>query len=306
MKLSEKIALVSCADHNYFELLNELIDSVLRFDLNKTLKICIVDGGLKKEQREILESKVYLVKSLKHNLVGFEKYEKYPYFAGLVSRIFLRETFSEFNKFIWIDSDAWLNSWNAIDYLVQASKNGKLAAVATADRHNKKVLTFKWLAGSLGFMKSQNFKHAKSSGYSMEICRKLALKPHINCGVFCLESNSNFWEIWRKEYEFSIKKGRFFGADQIAMNVCVYHKNCEVELLPHFCNWIPSSENTLWDDEKKKYVEKFYPHNEIGIMHLAGGIIVDGKDIRYNKNLKINIKTTLNETIQKSLRFSFD
>ncbi len=40
--------IVSLADANYFELLNELVDSVKRFDQSKEFDICIMDAGLEK------------------------------------------------------------------------------------------------------------------------------------------------------------------------------------------------------------------------------------------------------------------
>jgi lipopolysaccharide biosynthesis glycosyltransferase len=303
---NNKITIVSSADHNYFNMLNELIDSILRFEQSSEIKICIVDGGLHKNQLEILKSKVFKIRTLNHDLKNIEKFKKNPYFTGLVSRLFLRETFPEFEKFIWIDSDAWLNSWDTIEYLINASTNGKLAAAATADRHNEKLLNFKWLCGPFGLMKSQNFKHARNSGYGSNVCKKIALKPHINCGVFCLDYNSSFWDLWKKHYIFSIKKGSFFAKEQLAMNICIYHENLPCELLPHFCNWIPTADTILWDENRKIFVEKYFPHNPIGIMHLAGGYKVDGVDMRQDKSKKISIKTTEGHTILRSLRYHFD
>ena len=45
--------IVSLADANYFELLNELVDSIKRFDQSKEFDICIMDAGLEKNQIEI-------------------------------------------------------------------------------------------------------------------------------------------------------------------------------------------------------------------------------------------------------------
>jgi len=307
MKLyNQKIAIVTCADHNYFKLLEELIESILRFEDSKYLSICVIDGGLTSEQKEKIKYKICSIRNLKHDLIGFEKYEKKPYFVGLVSRLYLRETFPEFDKFIWIDSDAWLNSWKTIEYLIEASSNDKFAAVATADRHNEKVLNFKWFFRSIGIMKSQNFKHALSSGYGLNVSRKLALKPHVNCGVFALNSNSGFWDVWQRHYKLAALKGRFFASEQLTMNICIYHENLKTELLPHFCNWIPNSKNILWDENKNCFVEQYYPNNEIGIMHLAGGFFVGKKDMRYNKDLKIKISTLSGKKIYKSLRYSID
>ena len=46
--------IVSLADSNYFDLLNELVDSILKFSESKEVDICILDAGLSDEQKNIL------------------------------------------------------------------------------------------------------------------------------------------------------------------------------------------------------------------------------------------------------------
>ena len=57
----------------------------------------------------------------------------------------------------------------------------------------------------LNLLKSQNFKHAIKKGFSINIAREVGLRPHLNAGVFSLQKNSNFWDVWRKNFEFCIK-----------------------------------------------------------------------------------------------------
>ena len=59
----KKNAVVSLADSNYFELLNELIDSIKQFNESSSTAICILDAGLKEDQLKILSSKVDEIKS---------------------------------------------------------------------------------------------------------------------------------------------------------------------------------------------------------------------------------------------------
>ena len=54
--------IISLADSNYFNLLNELIDSINRFEQSKTVDICVMDAGLTEEQIKILEKKVFQIK----------------------------------------------------------------------------------------------------------------------------------------------------------------------------------------------------------------------------------------------------
>ena len=42
----KKNVIVSLADSNYFELLNELVESIIRFEKSKEVAICILDAGL--------------------------------------------------------------------------------------------------------------------------------------------------------------------------------------------------------------------------------------------------------------------
>ena len=48
----------------------------------------------------------------------------------------------------------------------------------------------------------------------------------------------------------------------------------------------------------------FLPNQKIGIMHLAAGIWKDGKDMRVDKSIKIDIETLNNKKILKSLRYN--
>ncbi len=61
-------AIVSLADSKYFELLNELIDSILSFKDSESISICILDAGLQSDQIKILERKVYKIVKAKWDI----------------------------------------------------------------------------------------------------------------------------------------------------------------------------------------------------------------------------------------------
>jgi hypothetical protein len=56
----KKNVIVSLADSNYFELLNELVDSIKSFEKSKDTAICIVDAGLSETQKKILAISTFL------------------------------------------------------------------------------------------------------------------------------------------------------------------------------------------------------------------------------------------------------
>ena len=82
--------IISLADANYFELLNELVDSIKSFDQSKEIAICIMDAGLQKDQVEILEKKVDQIKKAEWDIeIPDFKVKGREWLNSQVSRAFL-------------------------------------------------------------------------------------------------------------------------------------------------------------------------------------------------------------------------
>tara|TARA_B100000900_G_scaffold312317_1_gene271135 strand:+ start:193 stop:1104 length:912 start_codon:yes stop_codon:yes gene_type:complete len=300
-----KNVIVSLADSNYFPLLEELIDSVKRFKESTNVDICILDAGLTNEQKESISNKVKEIKSAEWDIEvpGYKVKDK-EWLKSQVSRAFLPKYFPNYEKYLWIDCDAWVNDWNSVELYFKACDGGKLGITQTIGPGYKITSKVNWLLGKLAIIKSQNFKHAVKSKIGYDKARKLAFAPHINIGVFSLEKNSEGWSSWQNNLSKTLKAGNIFGSEGLAINMSVYIDNLETEFLPLNCNWITSNLLPKYDEKQKTFVEPYLPNYKIGIMHLAAGIWKDGKDMRADKTIKIKIKTLTNESIFKSLRFS--
>ena len=293
-------AIVSLADSKYFELLNELVDSILRFKESREVKICILDAGLDTNQIKILENKVHKIVKAEWDIeVPEYKVRGREWLKSQVSRAFLPDYFPGFEKYLWIDADACVNDWNCLEMYFKGSDNNTLSISSSADRSYGRVLRADWIFSNIAFVRSQNYKHARSSGFSNKIAREVALKPHLNIGVFCLEKNSPHWEVWQKNLKEALKKGRIFGSEQIAMNITIYCDNMKVEILPAYCNWF-LIENLKYDQTNSTFVEPYLPNHKIGIMHLAGKT---ADKYRFDKNNLIEVRTLDNKTIKKNIRF---
>jgi hypothetical protein len=301
----KKKVIVSLADANYFPLLEELINSIKRFEESKNIAICILDAGLTKEQKEKLSNKVDEIKSAEWDIdVPDYKVKDKEWLKSQVSRAFLPKYFPNYDKYLWIDCDAWVNDWNCIELYFKACDNGKLGITQTVGPGYKITSKVNWLFGKLALIKSQNFKHAVKSKIGYDKARKLAFAPHINIGVFSLEKNSKGWEVWQSNLSKTLKAGNIFGSEGLAINMSVYIDNLETEFLPLNCNWITSNLLPKYDQQKKIFVEPYLPNYKIGIMHLAAGIWKNGKDMRVDKSIQIEIETLEEKKIIKSLRFS--
>ena len=293
--------IVSLADSNYFELLCELIDSIKSFEESKNIAICILDAGLNDNQKNILLKKVDTIKKANWDIeVPSYKVIGKEWLKSQVSRAFLPKYFPGYNKYLWIDADAWVNSWETIELYFKGSDNNKLSISTSADRAYGRVLKVDWLIGGFAKIKSQNYKHAKSSGFSEKIAREVALKPHLNIGVFCLEATASHWDVWKKNLNIALKSGKIFGSEQIAMNVTIYIDKLDVEILPAYCNYT-LIDGMKFDTKRNTFVESYLPNHKIGIVHLAGK---HNNNIRMNKNSLIEVRTLEGKIIKKSARFN--
>ena len=300
----KKNVIVSLADSNYFPLLDELINSIKRFEESSSVAICILDAGLTNEQKEKLSEKVDEIKSAEWDIeVPDSKVKGREWLKSQVSRAFLPKYFPSYEKYLWIDCDAWVNDWKTIELYFKACDDGKLGITQTIGPGYKITSKVNWVFGKLAIIKSQNFKHAVKSNIGYAKARKLAFAPHINIGVFSLEKNSTSWNSWQKNLEQTLTGGDIFGSEKLAMNMSVYIDEIETEFLPLNCNWITSNLLPKFDEDNSTFVDPYLPHYKIGIMHLAAGIWKDNKDMRLNKEITIDIKTIQGKILNKSLRF---
>ncbi len=300
----KKNVIVSLADANYYPLLSELINSIKRFEKSRDISICILDAGLSEQQKDELSSKVDEIKSAEWDIeVPDSKIKGREWLKSQVSRAFLPKYFPNYEKYLWIDCDAWVNDWQTIELYFKACENEKLGITQTIGPGYKITSRVDWVFGKLAIIKSQNFKHAIKSKISYEKARKLAFAPHINIGVFSLEKKSTTWKKWQENLKQTLKGGDIFGSEQLAMNMSVYIDNVETEFLPLNCNWITSNLLPKFDEVNNTFVEPYLPNYKIGIMHLAAGIWKDNKDMRLNKEIEIDVKTVQGKILNKSLRF---
>ena len=128
----KKNVIVSLADANYFPLLEELVDSIKRFKQSENVAICILDAGLTSQQREKISNKVDEVKNAEWDIKvpGYKVKDK-EWLKSQVSRAFLPKYFPDYDKYLWIDCDAWVNDWNCVELYFKACDDGKLGITQT-------------------------------------------------------------------------------------------------------------------------------------------------------------------------------
>ena len=95
----KKNVIISLADSNYFELLNELIDSIKRFEESKNIAICILNAGLKNNEIESLSKKVDEIKDANWDIeVPKYKIGQKEWLKSQVSRAFIPNYFTGYEN----------------------------------------------------------------------------------------------------------------------------------------------------------------------------------------------------------------
>jgi len=90
----KKNVIISLADANYFELLDELVNSIKRFKESENIAICVLDAGLDDSQKEVLSKKVDEIKKANWDIeVPAFKIKGKEWLKSQVSRAFLKIIF---------------------------------------------------------------------------------------------------------------------------------------------------------------------------------------------------------------------
>lgn len=294
--MKNSFAVVTGGDANYFQLISELVASLRALEQGRTCPICIIDAGLTDEQVTFLESQDCIVHQpgWEYNLADLRLRGR-TYLKANIGKAFLPDYFPGFETLIWVDADAWIQDFSAIELMRKGAAQGAMAVVAQTGRYRTTELRLDWLFGRFARIRSINYKNALRAGWPRAICRDIAIKPTLNAGVYALRADAPHWEAMRRWQEAILKRGRIFTSDQLAMALAVYVDGLPVELMPEWCNYMGPWK---FDQASGKFVEFYLPNHILSVVHLAGE-----DQMRRDLNFKRDMPDVNGNICQKSLRF---
>jgi len=259
--------ITSAADSKYFPLLCSLVRSICDKPEAKSVDLAVLDLGLQPAERAwLVERGVHVAAPLAsvHRTTSKQQY-------AFSSRPLLPECFPGYDVYMWIDADAWVQDWAAVDLYFEGAAGGALAIVPSFDRGYRELLPTLTLKTRLGVeygLRSWMYDSYRRC-YGRSAAQRLAFKPTLNSGVFALRGDAPQWREWQDCYRRSRHSRRMFGFDQIALTYAVYERGLEVEYLPAWCNWVCSRGLPKVDSRREALVEPFLPHCTLGIVHLV-------------------------------------
>ena len=294
-----KIALISGCDANYFPILREWIESIRRFPQSKEFDICILDAGLTDAQRLALKPLTSAIINPQWPCPLPEaKIKGHEFLKACVCRPFLNTIFPGYDIYIWMDADTWLQDWRSIDLLIEGAQRRRIALMAQVDRGYPRAGRIKWI-GRWPW-KVRNFYYSNAlQAFDFKTAKTLLTRHVLQAGVFAIHKDAPHWTHWQKLILKALKKGNIFTAEQLTLGIMCHIDGLEAEILPAWAHWLCEFK-PLWDEDKNIFVEPFLPHEPIGILHLSGF-----DEMRLNRSITTDFKTTRGKTIQKSYRFPF-
>jgi SAM-dependent methyltransferase/predicted O-methyltransferase YrrM len=282
-----QIITITAADANYFELVRGTILSVREKPEGANVAIGFFDLGCTPEQLEWLETQVNIIQKpdWEFNFPG--KNEAPHYLKGLLARPFLRRYFPNFDIYLWIDADAWVQDWQAVELFVKGAAKRGLAVVPELDRGY-------YLAyGKLPWYWEFVYRDYQAA-FGEEVAKQLHSYPTINAGIFALHKDAPHWELWAEYLDEGLQRHVSLMTDQIALNRLVYGTEMfdRTEMLPAGCNWSCNFGLPVWDKQRRCFVEPYLPHGAIGILHITG-----------HKHDLVKLATTDGNQVEISLRY---
>ncbi len=262
--MAADFVIVSGADSGYFPLLRDLVLSIRDKPAGAAAPLGVFDLGLTAEQRDWLGGERVAVVEPGWDLEFPRRGETPPIRRAQIARPFMRRYFPDHATYLWIDADAWVQEWSAVEMLLTAAAGGKLAICPEIDRSYKRHYKRPKLFG----MTLQWRCYRKA--YGLRVADRLGRNPMLNCGVFALRGDAPHWDVWIAAMARALQRTNFVFIEQIALNYAVFAGTIAASFLPASCNWLVGDAAPMWDAARQRLVEPHAPHLPLGIIHLAG------------------------------------
>jgi len=272
--MTKNTTIVCAADANYFELARGLIFSIKEKPEGRDIPISVLDLGFTNEQLDWLRQHASAIESPDWHFNFLDRDRVPGHYRAMLARPYLRDYFPGYDTYLFIDSDAWVQDWTAVEIYIRAAEKGKLGITPQLDRsynvHYKRPKVLGW---------TQNYKCFRWS-YGWRAADRLGRNPILNAGIFSLPGDGPHWKLWGEAIGLALNRRtirrrgfpnlHFFLVEQTALNYVVFHDRVPVTFLPAYCNWFCALAKPMVDEIAGVLVEPHEPHRPLGLIHLAG------------------------------------
>lgn len=272
-KRSGKLLIVSAADSNFFPFVKGLYLSLLAcgFPESETdLGFIDVSGDL--SVTNWMRNKGIMARCPTEQVICQQTTQPAKsYTRGQSIRPFVPQLFPEYEFFLWIDGDAWVQRRRSIEILMESSRSNpdKVCLCPAVD-----VAYGKFYANYAEYL--QTYFDVYKACYDEHVAKEMYGRAVLSSGVFSMSAKCEIWDAWKVQLrdvysrDYTHTNGvALHLAEQAALNVAAYRSGLFIplEATHNFhCHDVALVER---DKASGKVVIKSQPFREIGIVHLS-------------------------------------
>ena len=253
--MANNLAVVSAADAGYFDLLQGTVRSLRDRPQGRGISLYVFDLGLSEPQRRWLLVQGAALRRPE----GLPGCEDLPiHLQAFLSRCRIPELFPPHDIYLWIDADAWIQRWEAVEAFIDGAHRTGFAITPETDPayDAKTVLTAHRRPFAM-------FGPAALEG--------LRVTGPLNAGVFAGRADAPHWREWRGLVEAAVGRTRdlnlLFLLDQTALSVACTQRGLSTALLPTTSNWIAHFALPMVSEDGGTLMRPLPPHEALGIVH---------------------------------------
>jgi len=233
-----EVQIVFSCDESYILLAKGLVRSIQAAGaMPAGFELAFIDLGCTPGHLQWLREQGVRVLPLDTQLLGPLAQSAPGHLRALVLRPFLPLMFPETRAFIWLDSDLWIQSRDALHMF------GSMALAYPDKLFICPEWHYSYVDFNASFMTLQieNLARYYTPLYGEQIARQMAGRPLLNAGIFSLAAGNPLWELWKRE--INVLYSRQYGADdprirhmaeQTALNVLAARHDMAVPVDPLF------------------------------------------------------------------------
>jgi lipopolysaccharide biosynthesis glycosyltransferase len=253
--------IVTGADSGYFDLLAGCIASIRDKPESARIALGVLDVGLEPGQRRWIEARGAMIVEPGWDVDFPGRAEAPRWRQAQYARPFLPRHFPGHDYYMWLDADAWVQDWAAVELFLRAAGEDKLAIVPEMDRAYRNF-----------FGAWDEFHDVNREGYRAAFdeatAHRLIRHPLLNNGAFALGAQAPHWQAWADTLQAALQQSRNPLIDQATLNHVVYVQGLPAHFLPSWCNWICHHAPPRIESGGA-LVEPNLPHQKLGIVHLT-------------------------------------
>jgi hypothetical protein len=261
-----EIAIITGADATYAGMLEECLRSIRDKPESRQATLCLLDVGLG-EHRDRLAALADKVVEPGWDIEFPGRAQTPGYYRAMFARPFLPRYFSGHRIYCWIDADAWVQDWRAVELFIEAARqtdpvSGQpcLVVVPEIDR------SYRNFYGA--WQEFHDVIHKSyAEAFDEATADELARYPLINSGVFAMCAEAPHWRAWADTLRASLQRKTTSLSEQAAINHVVYRQKLPTAFLPSWCNWICHHAAPRRDVESGELTEPALPYQRLGIVH---------------------------------------